>query len=171
MKKYLFSVSGSILANLVIGSNGATSISGSSRGLSFPEDRLRFHGLRKAAKAIAIGGATYRAEPYKNPILPLYISSNGASDFGEGIQAFEIAPKDLVARALAETGGPVLIEGGVNFLCDLLREGLVDLLYVTRSPKAGNGDFVPSDFFKSYELTQSEEIGDGIFEIWRPTKR
>lgn len=127
--------------------------------------------MRKAAKAIAIGGATYRAEPYKNPILPLYISSSDASDFEEGIHAFAIAPKDLVKRALAETGGPVLIEGGVNFLRDILREGLVNLLYVTRSPKAGDGDFVPSDFFKSYELTESEKLGGGIFEIWRPTKR
>ena len=40
------------MANLVIGSNGMSTLAGSSRGLSSPADRARFHQLRQAAEAI-----------------------------------------------------------------------------------------------------------------------
>ena len=60
-----------------------------------------------------------------------------------------------------------MIEGGVNFISNLIAESLIDLLYITRVNQDGDGHFFdPSDLLKNYER-RSTEIIDGVsFESW-----
>jgi dihydrofolate reductase len=60
-----------------------------------------------------------------------------------------------------------LIEGGVNFISNLIAESLIDLLYITRVNQDGDGHFFDeSDLLKNYER-RSTEIIDGVsFESW-----
>ena len=61
-----------------------------------------------------------------------------------------------------------MIEGGVNFISSLIAESLIDLLYITRVNKDGDGHFFDeSNLLKNYER-QSIEMIDGVsFESWR----
>jgi len=157
------------MANILLARNLATSLGGSSRELSPKSDRIRFHQIRTLAKAILIGGQSYRNEPYSKLSLPLYISSRTLSEGGSGSQfIFNQEPAWLIKRALLEQGCPVLIEGGVNFISSLIAEGLIDLLYITRVNKDGDGHFFDeSNLLKNYER-QSIEMIDGVsFESWR----
>ena len=156
------------MANILLARNLATSLGGSSRALSPKSDRIRFHQIRTLAKAILIGGQSYRNEPYSKLSLPLYISSRTLNEGAVGNKfIFNQDPAWLINRALLEQGYPVLIEGGVNFISNLIAESLIDLLYITRVNQDGDGHFFdPSDLLKNYER-RSTEIIDGVsFESW-----
>ena len=157
------------MANILLARNLATSFGGSSRELSPKSDRIRFHQVRKLAKAILIGGQSYRNEPYSKLSLPLYISSRTLSEGASDSQfIFNQEPAWLIKRALLEQGSPVLIEGGVNFISSLIAESLIDLLYITRVNQDGDGHFFDeSQLLKNYERRSIETIDGASFESWR----
>ena len=158
-----------VMANILLARNLATSLGGSSRALSPESDRIRFHQIRTLAKAILIGGQSYRNEPYSKLSLPLYISSRTLSEGASDSQfIFNQEPAWLIKRALLEQGCPVLIEGGVNFISSLLTQSLIDLLYITRVNQDGDGHFFDeSQLLKNYERRSIEIIDGASFESWR----
>jgi riboflavin biosynthesis pyrimidine reductase len=157
------------MANILLAKNLATSLGGSSRALSPESDRIRFHQIRTLAKAILIGGQSYRNEPYSKLSLPLYISSRTLSEGSSDSQfIFNQEPAWLIKRALLEQGSPVLIEGGVNFIASLITQSLIDLLYITRVNQDGDGHFFDeSQLLKNYERQSIEIIDGASFESWR----
>jgi riboflavin biosynthesis pyrimidine reductase len=158
-----------VMANILLARNLATSLGGSSRALSPESDRIRFHQIRTLAKAILIGGQSYRNEPYSKLSLPLYISSRTLSEGASGSQfIFNQEPAWLIKRALLEQGCPVLIEGGVNLISSLITQSLIDLLYITRVNQDGDGHFFDeSQLLKNYERRSIETIDGASFESWR----
>lgn len=165
-----------ILANLVIARNGATSIRGSSRPLSTPEDRKRFHALRKGASAIAIGGSTFRTEPYENLKIPLFVASRDSSTEIGGsssdVRFYNLSPLELLQVARKEIEGAILIEGGVNFLRDLIAAQVIDQIFISRVDLDGDDYLLDEEALRlNYRLVSSETIGDTNFEIWQPSLR
>jgi riboflavin biosynthesis pyrimidine reductase len=158
-----------VMANILLAGNLATSLGGSSRALSPESDRIRFHQIRTLAKAILIGGQSYRNEPYSKLSLPLYISSRTLSEGASDSQfIFNQEPAWLIKRALLEQGCPVLIEGVVNFISSLITQSLIDLLYITRVNQDGDGHFFDeSQLLKNYERRSIEIIDGASFESWR----
>ena len=156
------------MANILLARNLATSLGGSSRELSPKSDRIRFHQIRTLAKAILIGGQSYRNEPYSKLSLPLYISSRTLNEGAAGNKfIFNQDPAWLINRALLEQGYPVLIEGGVNFISNLISESLIDLLYITRVNQDGDGHFFDeSQLLKNYQRQSIEDIDGASFESW-----
>jgi riboflavin biosynthesis pyrimidine reductase len=155
------------MANLVIGSNGMSTLAGSSRGLSSPADRARFHQLRQAAEAILIGGSTYRSEPYSKCPLPLYISTRGVEkEVGEA-KLLNLSPVELISKARDDGYTKLLVEGGASFLSDLIKEALLDELYLTRSSKLGDGNFFrETELQKNYRVVSESIDGGDCFQIW-----
>ena len=156
------------MANILLARNLATSLGGSSRELSPKSDRIRFRQIRTLAKAILIGGQSYRNEPYSKLSLPLYISSRTLNEGAAGNKfIFNQDPAWLINRALLEQGYPVLIEGGVNFISSLIAESQIDLLYITRVNQDGDGHFFDeSNLLKNYEKLSIEDIDGASFESW-----
>lgn len=156
------------MANILLARNLATSLGGSSRALSPKSDRIRFHQIRMLAKAILIGGQSYRNEPYSKLSLPLYISSRTLNEGAAGNKfIFNQDPAWLINRALLEQGCPVLIEGGVNFISNLIAESLIDLLYITRVNQDGDGHFFDeSQLLMNYQRQSIEDIDGASFESW-----
>ena len=156
------------MANILLARNLATSLGGSSRALSPKSDRIRFHQIRTLAKAILIGGQSYRNEPYSKLSLPLYISSRTLNEGAVGTKfIFNQDPAWLINRALSDQGYPVLIEGGVNFISNLISESLIDLLYITRVNQDGDGHFFDeSQLLENYERQSTEIIDGASFESW-----
>lgn len=156
------------MANILLAKNMATSLGGSSRALSPKSDRIRFHQIRTQAKAILIGGQSYRNEPYSKLSLPLYISSRTLNEAVSGNKfIFNQDPAWLINRALLEQGSPVLIEGGVNFISNLITKSLIDLLYITRVNQDGDGHFFDeSQLLENYQRQSIEVIDGASFESW-----
>ena len=165
-----------VRANLVVAGNGMTTLNGSSRPLSNPEDRRRFHALRKASSAVAIGGSTFRSEPYSKCPLPLFVATTDRDLAGELSSAQErkflnLSPLELVKFALKQIDGALLIEGGVSFLRELIQAEIIDELQITRVETHGDGH--PFDDLllqKHYRLLSSEDSYQSKFEIWAPRK-
>ena len=161
-----------VRANLLVGGNGMTTLEGSSRPLSNSADRKRFHALRDSACAIVIGGSTYRSEPYSRTPIPLYVSTRVKELSGSNTKFLNLSPLKLVELALSEVDGVILIEGGVNFLSELIGSEVIDEFNITRVQKNGDGyPFSETQLQHHYQLELSEKSGDAVFELWRPRKR
>ena len=162
------------IANLLLAHNSATTLRGSSTALSPSSDRKRFHALRAQARALVIGGNTYRNEPYAAPPLPLYVASRSLPEsISSSLSIFNEAPHQIIRRALADHGEPVLIEGGPTFVTPLIEKQQIDALYVTRVLLQGDGDFFDETILKhGYRLVDEsvhEENSNPVaFQIWKP---
>jgi riboflavin biosynthesis pyrimidine reductase len=161
-----------VVANIVVASNGMTTLNGISGELSNPDDRTRFHALRGSSSAIVIGGSTFRREPYKRVPLPLYVASRVEGPGNSTAKFFALSPIEIVKLAVTEVKGAVLIEGGVNFLKELISHQEIDEIYITRVQKAGDGHLFDFEALTNgYSLRLMEEIRGTRFELWTPKGR
>ncbi len=158
------------IANILVASNGATTLNGKSSGLRTLEDAQRFHMIRKLAKAVLIGGNTYRSEPYGKSPIPVFVSSKTLAETSTSkLNIKNATPITLLEAALSQVGSPVIIEGGPRFLNPLITSRSINSLFISRVPKSGDGDFFDeSELKRNYHLVESEIINDTVFEIWQP---
>jgi len=164
-----------VIANMVIGSNGATSLNNDSAPLSPPADRQRFHEIRSLASALVVGGRTYRSEHYEKAPMPVFVATRDLElllrNSGPSAHSkfFELSPGEVLHIALESQKDPVLVEGGMSFLLPLLKSRKIGRLFLTRSPIAGDNDFFDFEtLYQNYALCGSETIEDVTFEQWRP---
>lgn len=160
-----------VLANMVIGANGATSLNHDSAELSPPADRKRFHEIRKMSTALVVGGNTFRREHYSKAPMPVYVATQTPTSSTSTSIFIVAAPEIVVRKALEESNGAVLIEGGIRFIAPLLAKGVIDRLFLTRSPISGDGDFFDfENLHRNYQLDSSNKVDDVTFEEWTPKK-
>ena len=159
----------SILANLVLGSDGSTTLDGSSKSLSSAEDRKRFHELRAQASVILIGGNTARTEPYAQTPVPLIVISK-SGDIPDSVrknsiaQIWDLDPINAAEKAQKEFGGNLLVEGGMNLIQELLVANKIDELYLTLSKKSGGENVYDlSALTREFTVESSEKIEGETF--------
>ena len=159
----------SILANLVLGSDGSTTLGGSSKSLSSAEDRKRFHELRAQASVILIGGNTARTEPYaQTPVPVIVISKSG--EIPDSVrknsmaQIWDLDPISAVEKAANQFGGNLFVEGGMNLIQELLIANKIDELYLTLSKKSGGENVYDlSALTREFTVESSEKIEGETF--------
>ena len=153
-----------VMANLIVGKDGSTTLSGRSKWLSSPEDRRRFHELRKSADCILIGGNTARTEPYSKTPVDLYVLSH--NELPENVR---LNPRAKILNcnlsdALASLKGKVLIEAGASLVSEGLANNLIDEFYLTSVDMASGENCIDiAELTKGYVVDSREEIGDDIF--------
>jgi riboflavin biosynthesis pyrimidine reductase len=159
----------SVLANLVLGSDGSTSMGGSSKSLSSAEDRRRFHELRAQASVILIGGNTARNEPYAQTPVPLVVITR-SGEIPESVREnpnthiWELDPISAVDKALKELGGTVLVEAGMSLIQELLVANKIDELYLTLSKISGGENVYDlSALTRDFTVESSEKIDGETF--------
>jgi riboflavin biosynthesis pyrimidine reductase len=165
-----------VSANLIVGIDGATTVNGSSIGLSNDEDRQRFHQLRGESDLILIGGNTARREPYKRTPIPLYILTHSKVKLqpkNQLAKQFQLTPKQL----LEEVGGKfessselpikLLVEAGPKLLLEMISQSLVDYLYLTVSlNKKGENKVDIDELTKDFRLVRNETKKDYEFRYY-----
>ena len=158
-----------ILANLVLGSDGSTTLDGSSKALSSATDRKRFHELRAQVSAILIGGNTARTEPYATTPVPLAVITR-TGDIPDSVrgnpkaQIWELDPISAIKKACDEFGGNILVEGGINLIQELLIANQIDELYLTLSNKSGGENVYDlSALTRDFTVESSEKIDGETF--------
>jgi riboflavin biosynthesis pyrimidine reductase len=159
-----------VIANLVIGQDGSTSVNGTSAKLSSPADRKRFHSLREQADVILIGGRTARLEPYQTTPKPLVVVSRQKiiNEISSNKSAVIInsEPESALRIAQSKFGSSVLVECGPNLLLELIH--LVDILYITISKQSGDGQQVSFDgLTRDFVMENMEKIDGEIFYEFR----
>lgn len=153
-----------VLASLVVGSNWASTLDGSSRGLRTPEDRERFLALRNSSSisAIVVGSVSALAEPYQKTPHPLFIYRRNSG----------MTPGEFIEQLRGEFSGAILCEGGVTLMHHLLRENSLDQLQLTRAPLLGDGHYLDIELLRErMVLTSSAEVNGTTFEKYERASR
>ena len=165
-----------VTANLIIGKDGSTSISGSSTPLSTQEDRERFQALRLKNDLILIGGNTARREPYKRTPIPLYILTHTKVRLqpkNQLAKQFSLSAKEVIAEIgnKFESGKEVinlLVEAGPSLLTQMISDSLIDQFYLTVNlDLTGDNQISIADLTSSFELVESEIVGSCEFRIYK----
>lgn len=139
-----------VVATIVHGVNGGTTVAGRSGPLSSSEDRARFQRLRASADVIIIGGQTSRHEPYKDTPAPLFVITRndeipGSAALNPRAMIWQSSISDLV-EAIKDEYQFIQMEGGPNLLAEALSQNLIDHLYVTRTQKIAEPPFLKIGF-------------------------
>jgi dihydrofolate reductase len=130
----------SIVATLVVGSDGCTSINGTSAKVTSLADRENFLKRRRVVDCIIIGGNTARHEPYSKTPVPLVIISRQSHPDLPDAHIWSLDPKEAVLRAQKEFGEHILIEGGASFISYLLDQKVIEILELSITPAKGGSD-------------------------------
>jgi dihydrofolate reductase len=151
----------SVIATLVVGANGATSLKGSSSGLSTQADRDRFLQLHRSAGAYIVGRNSASAESYKNSTAPIFIFTrqpipniSGEVDVSQG---FEKAVREISNA----NPSPIVVESGVSLMMAMINDGVIDQLQLSISPIDGDGDFIDLDQLLEHFKIESDIESDG----------
>jgi len=166
-------VNSRVLANLIIGLDGSTTLNHRSAGLSFPQDRLRFHALRKESDVIVIGGNSARNEPYSTTPVPLIVLSHADQLPNELIANTQVTlwNKDIVGAVndAKKNYANILIEAGPSLLRQALEARLVDELHICISNTSGGESQISlKDFSAGYSQIKREEVEGGAFITYIP---
>lgn len=167
-----------VTANLIVGKDGSTSISGSSTPLSTQEDRERFQALRLKNDLILIGGNTARREPYKRTPIPLYILTHTKVRLQPKNQLAKqfLMPPAQLFKEISENFPPtddssairVLVEAGPSLLQSLIDQGLIDHLHLTTNlVKEGENRISVEKLTSSFKLISQEIIEEAKFERYK----
>ena len=133
----------SIVATLVVGSDGSTSKESRSAGVSSVADRQVFLQRRREVDCIIIGGNTARHEPYNRTPVPLVVISRSLVNPVQGNHLallWNCSPEQAVKRARTQFGNKILIEGGITMINELIEHGVIDQLELSVTPASGGDE-------------------------------
>ena len=165
-----------VTANLIVGKDGSTSISGSSTPLSTQGDRERFQALRLKNDLILIGGNTARREPYKRTPIPLYILTHTKVRLqpkNQLAKQFSLSIKEMISEIGNKFEGGkevinLLVEAGPGLLTQMISDSLIDQFYLTINLElTGDNQISISDLTRSFELVENEIVGSCEFRIYK----
>lgn len=152
----------SVIATLVIASNGATALDGSSTALSTPADRERFLTLHRSASAYITGRNSFSAESYARSSAPVLILSRttepvlGATVI-DSSQGLPLAMRDVVSKF----GSPIVVEAGATLFMELLRSGCIEELQLSIVPLEGDSHFIDLDEVLGHLEIAEDRLIDG----------
>ena len=130
----------SIVASLVVGSDGSTISDLRSAGVSSLADRKMFLQRRREVDAIIIGGNTARQEPYNKTPVPLVVISRTLVNPVQGnhlAHFWNCSPVQAVDKARKLFGENILVEGGVSMINNLIENNVLDRLELSVTPATG----------------------------------
>ena len=154
----------SVVATLVVGSDGSTSKESRSAGISSPEDRRVFLQRRREVDVIIVGGNTARHEPYNRTPVPLIVISRSLVNPVQGNHLalfWNCSPIKAVEKARTLFGEKILIEGGISMINELLEHKKIDQLELSVTPATGGEDTIDIEQLLSHfsQIDKREESG------------
>jgi riboflavin biosynthesis pyrimidine reductase len=155
-----------LIASLAVGANGATTLRGSSSGISSPADRDRFLALHRSAGAIITGKESAIVEDYAKTRVPIFIFTRSPEKihFQHPTMQQITVDRDLleISRRIDQRiSGDIVIEAGPRLLLAMAEVGAVDVLHLSITPIEGDGNFIDTSMLLSYFEIESEEHQDG----------
>jgi riboflavin biosynthesis pyrimidine reductase len=157
----------SVVATLVVGSDGSTSKESRSAGISSPEDRKAFLQRRREVDVIIVGN-TARHEPYNRTPVPLIVISRSLVNPVQGNHLalfWNCSPVEAVTKARTLFGEKILIEGGISMINELISHSMIDQLELSVTPATGGDDCIDITELLSHfaYISQREESGTTFY--------
>jgi len=156
----------SIVATLVVGTDGSTSKESRSAGVSSPADRKIFLQRRREVDCIIIGGNTARHEPYNRTPVPLVVISRSLVNPVQGnhlASLWNCSPVQAVEKARIQFGQKILIEGGITMINELIEHNVIDRIELSVTPASGGEDRIDwKALIEQFSHCQSREV-DGTY--------
>ena len=156
-----------VIASLVLGADGSSTLRGNSTAISTPIDQKRFLARRRLCDVIIVGGKTARSESYKKTPTPLVIVSHSRPDLLDAnpiAHWWKTPPADAVERAKRDFGPAVSVECGVSMLVKLLDAGAISQLELSISPHSGGENKIDHHKLLSYfNKVEKEVVDETIF--------
>jgi len=157
----------SVVATLVVGSDGSTSKESRSAGVSSPADRQVFLQRRREVDCIIVGGNTARHEPYNRTPVPLIVISRSLVNPVQGnhlAHFWNCSPAQAVEKAQKQFGDKILIEGGVRMISELIDQSIIDELELSVTPASGGQDRVDwKGLIAKFAHCESREVDGTTF--------
>jgi len=157
----------SVIASLVVASDGSTSKDGISAGIASSEDRSRFLSRRRKADCIIIGGNTARTEPYhRTPVPVVVISHSMINALADNRLAlwWNTTPHNAIARAKKTFGENILVEAGPSLVIEMVAQGLIDGLELSVTNQTGGQEKIDyKSLLANFQSVSEEKIGDTFF--------
>jgi len=157
----------SVVATLVVGSDGSTSKESRSAGVSSPADRQVFLQRRREVDCIIVGGNTARHEPYNRTPVPLIVISRSLVNPVQGnhlAHFWNCSPAQAVEKAQKQFGDKILIEGGVTMINELIDQSIIDELELSVTPASGGQDRVDwKGLIAKFAHCESREVDGTTF--------
>jgi len=155
-----------VIASLVVGSNGAASLHGNSRALSTSADRGRFLERHQSASAFIIGKKSALIESYAKCQVPIFVFTRLLEklDLPHPLMQQITVDRNLgeITRRIDERiPGDIVVEAGPSLLLALIAEHAVDILELSISPIEGDGNFISVDNLIAAFSIESEINIDG----------
>ena len=157
----------SIVATLVVGSDGSTSKESRSAGVSSVADRQVFLQRRREVDCIIIGGNTARHEPYNRTPVPLVVISRSLVNPVQGNHLallWNCSPEQAVEKARRQFGNKILIEGGITMINELIEHGVIDQLELSVTPASGGDERIDwKELLAKFSHCTSREVEGTTF--------
>ena len=157
----------SIVATLVVGSDGSTSKESRSAGVSSDADRQVFLQRRREVDCIIIGGNTARHEPYNRTPVPLVVISRSLVNPVQGNHLallWNCSPAQAVEKARRQFGEKILIEGGISMINELIDHGVIDQLELSVTPASGGDERIDwKELLAKFAHSTSREVEGTTF--------
>jgi riboflavin biosynthesis pyrimidine reductase len=156
-----------VIASLVLGADGSSTLLGTSDTITTPIDRQRFLARRRLCNAILIGGNTARSERYQRTPVPLVVLSHtrpSVLDQNAKAHWWRLSPVEAIARARWEFGNTLSVEGGGSFIGELLDAQLISQLELSITSHVGGENKVDYlELLAHFEKIETEELEATIF--------
>jgi riboflavin biosynthesis pyrimidine reductase len=155
-----------VIASIVLGSNGAASLNGSSQGVSTPADRSRFLARHRSASAFIIGKKSAAIESYAKSRVPIFVFTRSSEKLE---LSYPLMEQITIAGNLADVTreidkripGDIVVEAGPSLLLALVEAGAINVLELSISPIEGDGDFLSLEKLLTYfEILSEVEIDE-----------
>jgi len=161
----------SIVATLVVGTDGSTSKESRSAGISSAADRQVFLQRRREVDCIIIGGNTARHEPYNRTPVPLVVVSRSLVNPVQGNHRallWNCSPVQAVEKAREQFGPSILIEGGIALINDLIEHKILERIELSVTPATGGQNIIDwKELLAKFENCQSREVdGTTFYSAW-----
>lgn len=152
----------SIVATLVVGSDGSTSKDSRSAGVSSPQDRQLFLQRRREVDCIIVGGNTARHEPYNRTPVPLIVISRSLVNPVQGnhlAHFWNSSPTQAIEKGKKLFGENILIEGGISMINELIEKRALDQLELSVTPAQGGEDRIDwKALLENFENVEMREV-------------
>jgi riboflavin biosynthesis pyrimidine reductase len=158
------------MANILLGFDESTVKNGSSKPLTFPSDRKRFHEIRANSDVIIIGGETARREPYESTPVPLIVLSRSLDRGSAKVNPLAITWNQDISSAITRAKqmySSILIEAGISLLLPALEGRCVDTLHVTLSLLASEERSPVQNSARSSHHVTLSQLTAGYVEVER----
>jgi len=157
----------SVFASLVVGADGSTSKSGSSKGISSGADRTTFLARRRNADFILIGGQTARTEPYHRTPVPVVVASrsmiNALAD-NRLAHWWNLSPVSALEKGRKKFGPEVLVEAGPRLINELIQARALDGIFLSITSVTDGEDVINIDeLLSNFTKIEREEIQGTLF--------